>query len=185
MHGILDRRTLVRRLASAGALLAAPPMAGGCASRARSGPAAVPSGVAAPAAAPARPPRPPALEAERVRAFVGAAHGDLASTRAMLAEEPGLLNATWDWGGGDFETALGGASHMGRRDIAEHLLGAGARLDLFCAATLGMLDVVRAVVARYPDAVHWRGPHTISLLRHARAGEAAEVVAWLEARGAR
>ena len=40
---------------------------------------------------------------------------------ALLDEQPGLLNATWDWGGGDFETALGGAAHMGRRDIVQRL----------------------------------------------------------------
>ena len=44
------------------------------------------------------------------------------------------MNASWDWGGGDWETGLGAAAHMGRRDIAELLLGRGARLDLFAAA---------------------------------------------------
>ena len=62
-----------------------------------------------------------------------AAHGDLEKTKAMLAETPSLLNATWDWGGGDFEMAIGGAGHMGRRDIALFLISQGGRFDLFVA----------------------------------------------------
>src|SRR5437868_508206 len=70
---------------------------------------------------------PAALEASQVQAFVGNAHGDLEAVRAALEAEPGLVNAAWDWGGGDWETPLGAASHMLRRDIAELLLAHGAR----------------------------------------------------------
>ena len=128
--------------------------------------------------------RPPPLPDDLVFDFVRAAHGDLERTRQLLDQEPGLLNATWDWGAGDFETALGGASHMGDRKIAGFLLERGARMDLFCAATMGMLDTVRTVVDVYPDAIRWSGPHGISLLRHAVAGGSADVVAFLEERGA-
>ena len=38
--------------------------------------------------------------------FVRKAHADLNGTKALLAEQPSLLNATWDWGGGDFETGI-------------------------------------------------------------------------------
>jgi ankyrin repeat protein len=102
----------------------------------------------------------------------------------MLAAEPGLINATWDWGGGDFETALGGASHMGRPDIAAYLLANGARMDLFCAAMMGKLDIVRACLADAPSMVHVKGPHGITLLRHARAGKQEEVASLLVAAGA-
>ena len=128
--------------------------------------------------------RPPALPDELVVEFVRAAHADLARTDQMLADEPGLLNATWDWGGGDFETGLGGASHMGSLDIIEFLLGRGARLDLFCAATMDMIDVVQSVVAAFPQAVSWKGPHGISLLRHAEVGKAFRVEALLRSMGA-
>ena len=128
--------------------------------------------------------RPPALQAEHVSEFVRVAHGDLDRTRAMFAEEPGLLNATWDWGGGDFETGLGGASHMGNKEIADFLLGQGARIDLFRAAMMGMLTMVRAVVDAYPGAIDWKGPHGISLIRHAAVGEAKEVEEFLRSRGA-
>ncbi len=129
--------------------------------------------------------RPPPLTDELVHEFVRAAHVDLDKTRSLLREEPALLNATWDWGGGDFETALGGASHMGNREVASFLLSEGARIDLFCAAMMGLGKVVEAVIEAYPDAVDWKGPHGISLLRHAQAGEQEGLVRYLRAKGAR
>jgi len=125
--------------------------------------------------------RPPALDADAVREFVVAGHSDLEGVGAALDREPGLLNACWDWGGGDFETALGGAGHMGRPDVATFLLERGARLDVFVAAMLGMEDVVRAVLAADPAARDSRGPHGIPLIAHAQAGGADGVVALLEA----
>ena len=123
-----------------------------------------------------------ALEAKLVQEFVGNAHGDLNRVRELLAQEPGLINATWDWGGGDFETAVGAASHMGRRDIAEFLLEHGARLDLFAAAMLGQLDIVKAALSAYPDAIKTPGPHGIPLIAHAQAGgeEAKSVLEYLK-----
>jgi hypothetical protein len=131
--------------------------------------------------------RPPALGPTLVQEFVRKAHADLSATKAMLAEQPGLLNATWDWGGGDFEAGIGGAGHMGNREIAEFLIGQGARLDLFVAAMLGKLDIVQALLTAWPPLIDSRGPHGISLLRHARAGgEAARAVeAYLLSRGAK
>ena len=66
--------------------------------------------------------KPPALSLDLVKEFVGAGHGNLEKTKTMLEENPGLLNASYDWGGGDFEMAIGGAGHMGRGDIAEFLI---------------------------------------------------------------
>src|SRR5579872_1056565 len=82
---------------------------------------------------------PSSLEPSLVQRFVGVAHGDLDCVKELLSEEPRLTNACWDWGGGDFETALGASAHMGRRDIAELLLSHGARMDIFAAAMLGHL----------------------------------------------
>jgi hypothetical protein len=139
-------------------------------------------------AQPARtgPDRGPALPDELVKEFVGAAHAKLDRTKELLAREPGLLNATWDWGGGDFETALGGASHMGARQIALFLLERGARLDLFAAAMLGYVDVVKAALQAQPSLANSPGPHGIPLLRHAVVGgeHAKAVVEYLEARKA-
>jgi hypothetical protein len=126
--------------------------------------------------------RPPALDPQKVEQFVANAHGDLEVVRMMLGEEPALVNATWDWGGGDWETALGAAAHMGRRDIATFLLEQGARIDLFAAAMLGEVEIVRAVLAAERSARDVLGPHGIPLIEHARAGgdEAREVLELLE-----
>jgi hypothetical protein len=125
---------------------------------------------------------PPALDPELVQAFVANAHGDLEVVRGLLEQEPALVNAAWDWGGGDWETGLGAAAHMGRRDIALHLLERGARLDLFAAAMLGYLDVVSAVLAELPELREAPGPHGIPLVEHARVGgeEARAVLEFLE-----
>ena len=112
----------------------------------------------------------PALETTIVEEFVIKAHGDLERVKEMLAQEPGLVNATWDWGGGDFETALGAAGHMGRKDIANYLLEHGARLDIFVAAMLGKLEIVKAALSIYPKAKDIPGPHGIPLIAHAEAG---------------
>jgi hypothetical protein len=124
----------------------------------------------------------PALELNLVQEFVGVAHGNFARVKELLEQEPALVNATWDWGGGDFETALGAASHMGSRQIAIYLLEHGARLDIFAAAMLGKLEIVKAALAAYPDAIDIPGPHGIPLIDHAEAGgeEAKAVVDFLK-----
>ena len=112
----------------------------------------------------------PPFDRVRVKRFVIAGHVNLAAVKAMLADEPKLINGTIDWGNGDFETALGGASHMGRRDIAEFLLEHHARMDIFAATMLGKLDIVKAAVAAFPNIVHVAGPHGIPLIVHAEKG---------------
>jgi hypothetical protein len=126
--------------------------------------------------------RPPALDSETVESFVAKAHGDVDGVRALLEDEPALVNATWDWGGGDWETALGAAAHMGRRDIALFLLDHGARIDLFAAAMLGETEIVQATLSAYPSMRDVLGPHGIPLIEHARVGgdEARAVLELLE-----
>ena len=126
---------------------------------------------------------PVALDSDLVREFVGNAHSDLVAVRNALAGQPTLVNAAWDWGGGDWETALGAAGHEGRRDIAELLLAHGARLDVFVAAMLGELDVVRAMLTAHPEMREAKGPHGIPLRAHAEAGgeQARQVVELLDA----
>ena len=129
-----------------------------------------------------KPDKGPRLDLDLVHEFVAKAHSDLDRVRSMLETRPALINAAWDWGGGDWETALGGAAHMGRADIARHLLANGARLDVFAAAMLGELDVVKSAVVAFPDTPTIAGPHGIPLIAHARRGgaDAAGVVAYLE-----
>jgi hypothetical protein len=119
----------------------------------------------------------PQLDRPRVKRFVIAGHGNWPAVKAMLAEEPNLINGAIDWGNGDFETALGGASHMGRRDIAEYLLEHNARMDIFAATMLGQIDIVTAAVAAFPNIVYVPGPHGIPLIVHAeKGGPAAKAV---------
>lgn len=121
----------------------------------------------------------PALDAKLVEEFVGNAHGNFARVKELLEGEPALVNATWDWGGGDFETALGAAAHMGNKQIANYLLEHGARLDIFAAAMLDKVEVVKAALIAYPEAVNTPGPHGIPLYVHAEAGDAKSVLEYL------
>ena len=114
--------------------------------------------------------KPDPIERDLVRQFVIAGHNDLEKVKLMLKQQPGLLNSSWDWGGGDFESAIEGAGHMGRKDIAEFLLENGARMNLFCAAMLGKLDIVKTTLAAYPNLKASKGPHGLQLLHHARQG---------------
>ena len=127
----------------------------------------------------------PSHPLELVREMVGASHGNIARVRELVAERPALARAAWDWGYGDWETALGAASHVGHRDIAELLIANGAHPTIFSAAMLGHFETVKAFVTATPGAQKIRGPHGITLLQHARAGgaRAASVVAYLESVG--
>ena len=112
----------------------------------------------------------PQIDRARVKRFVIAGHFNLEAVKEMLAADPTLINGAIDWGNGDFETALGGASHMGRRDIAEFLLEHNARMDVFAATMLGKLDIVKAAVGAFPNIVNVPGPHKIPLIKHAEKG---------------
>lgn len=127
----------------------------------------------------------PTQPPELAREMVGVSHGNVARVKELLARHPTLANAAWDWGFGDWETALGAAAHVGNREIAERLLSSGARPTLFSAAMLGQLEVVRALVAASPGVQGTRGPHGLTLLHHARAGgeRAAGVARYLEGLG--
>ena len=112
----------------------------------------------------------PTQPPELTREMVTVSHFNLNRVRELVEARPSLARASWDWGFGDWESALGAASHMGNRAIAEYLISNGARPSLFSAAMLGQLDVVKAMVSANPHAERLRGPHGTSLLSHARMG---------------
>lgn len=125
--------------------------------------------------------RPAPLDGELVFEFVKVAHGDLERTKELIGRESRLIKAAWDWGAGDFETALGAAGHMGRPDIADFLIKHEAPFELCPAAMLGQLAVVRAALETQSSLIHVPGPHGIPLIAHARAGgnEASSVLEFL------
>ena len=107
------------------------------------------------------------LPQEKVREFVLAGHGNFEKVKAMLAEEPALLNEKFVQ---NDETALEAASHVGDREIAEHLLGQGAPMNLYTAAMLGKTAVVAEILRRDPGAASRPGVHGMSALFHAAIG---------------
>lgn len=127
----------------------------------------------------------PSQDPERVRETVLYAHSKLDRVKALVEASPALANSAIDWGFGDWETAIGAASHMGRRDMAELLLAHGARPDIFTHAMLGNLGAVRSAIEGMRGVQRHVGPHGITLLSHAKAGgEAAKPVAdYLESLG--
>jgi hypothetical protein len=108
----------------------------------------------------------PTQPAELVREMVTVSHFDLKRVQELLKARPSLARASWDWGWGfgDWESALGAASHMGNKPIAEYLISRGGRPSLFSAAMLGQLEVVKAMIIANPGAQRIRGPHGIGLL---------------------
>lgn len=107
---------------------------------------------------------------ELARETVLVSHFNLTRVKELVTAHPSLAKATWDWGFGDWESALGAASHMGNRAIAEFLLANGAHPSIFSATMLGQLDVVKAFVSAQSGIQRTPGPHSISLLAHAKAG---------------
>lgn len=124
----------------------------------------------------------PQVNRQMAQDFVIYAHSDLDKVKMLLEREPALLNSTIDWGGGDWESGLGGASHMGRRDIVEYLLSKGARPDIFCAAMLGKTEVIKSLLTFQPTLIDAKGPHGFSLHVHAQAGgdESKETLDYLQ-----
>ena len=127
----------------------------------------------------------PSQPRELAEEMVVVSHGNVARVKELIARQPTLSKATWDWGFGDWETALGAASHVGNREIAELLIANGAHVTIFSAAMLGQIDVVKAFIAASPGIQKTRGPHSIPLMSHAMAGgpRAAAVVEYLKTIG--
>ena len=127
----------------------------------------------------------PTQDPEVAQQVVGKSHVDIDAVRELVTARPELAKAAWDWGFGDWETALGAASHVGRPDIAKVLIAHGARPDMFTFAMLGQVDVIRALCVANPGIQKIHGPHGITLMQHAiNAGEAGnDVVSYLRELG--
>ncbi|QCX00100.1 ankyrin repeat domain-containing protein [Aggregatimonas sangjinii] len=126
------------------------------------------------------------LDPKMVQEFVGASHKDIEKVKSMLEEQPNLLNAAHDWKMGDFETGLGAASHVGYKDMVRLFLDKGAQANIFTACLFGKIDIVKPMLATFPNTLHAKGPHGFTLLHHAEKGgdEALEVKELLMSLGA-
>ena len=76
--------------------------------------------------------------------------------------------------------SLTGCFNRSNREIALFLLDHGARLDIFAATMLGMTDAVKAILAAQPALIKTRGPHGITLIAHATAGENGDLVTFFK-----
>lgn len=112
----------------------------------------------------------PSIDDEIVNEVVGKSHFDLDRVMELVNKRRELSRAVWDWGFGDWESAIGAASHVGRRDIVEFLLSKGAKPNIFTFAMLGAFETVKSMIEFYPGIQKNYGPHGISLLQHAKAG---------------
>ena len=110
----------------------------------------------------------PSQDRDSVLEVVSAAHGRFDRVQELVSARPDLAKATWDWGFGDWESAIGAASHMGRVDIANFLMEHGARPNLFTYVMLGKVDAVQSIIESVPGIQRIHGPHGITLLRHAK-----------------
>jgi len=116
---------------------------------------------------PKEPKRPATIDPKLVGQFVGACHRDLDTVKSLLDKEPGLVNASFNRGGRDWESGMEAAAHTGSLDIADLLIARKARKCIFWAAMAGEEAVVRAFVLADPNTVNTGGAHNISLMAHA------------------
>jgi len=82
--------------------------------------------------------------------FVGTSHRDMEKVVEIHKTYPALLNVAWDWCGGDFETALGTASHVGYIELVNYLVENGAQMNFLTLCLLGKTDIVKSMLAAYP-----------------------------------
>ena len=125
------------------------------------------------------------LPPEKVKDFVTAGHNNLDTVKLLLQDFPTLLYATWDWGGGDFETALEGAGHVGNKEIANYLIGLGSRTNMYVLTMLGKTQIVKPCLEAFPQYLNARGPHGFTFLHHAQRGgdDARELLEYFQSKG--
>lgn len=131
--------------------------------------------------------KPPPIKLEIVREFVGVSHSNLDRVKEMLENDHLLLHVSNDWGGGDYESGIEAAGHVGNKDIANYLLSKGARYNIYLACMLGHLETVKNVLTFNPGLLNSKGPHGFTMLHHAnKGGESSKaVVEYLASLGAK
>lgn len=131
--------------------------------------------------------KPAPLKLEIVKEFVGVCHSKIDRTKEMLENDHLLLHVSYDWGGGDYESGIEAAGHVGNKEIADYLLSKGARYNIYLACMLGHLDTVKQVLTFNPGLLNSKGPHGFTMLHHAQKGgsAASAVTEYLQSIGAK
>jgi hypothetical protein len=111
--------------------------------------------------------KPAPLKLEIVKEFVNVSHGQFDKVKEMLENEHLLLHVSNDWGGGDYESGIEAAGHVGNKEIANYLLSKGARYNIYLACMLGHIEVVKQVLTTNPNLLNSKGPHGFTMLHHA------------------
>jgi hypothetical protein len=130
--------------------------------------------------------KPSPIKLEIVKEFVGVSHGKIDRVKEMLENDHLLLHVSYDWGGGDYESGIEAAGHVGNKEIASYLLSKGARYNIYLASMLGHLAIVKQVLTFNPSLLNSKGPHGFTMLHHAQKGgdEAKPVADYLQSLGA-
>ena len=130
--------------------------------------------------------KPAPLQLELIKEYVGASHSKPDRVKELLGNEPLLLHASYDWGGGDFESGIEAAGHVGNKEIATFLLSNGARYNIYLACMLGHIEIVKSVIGSNPQLLNSKGPHGFTMLHHAEKGgaDALPIVDFLKSQGA-
>jgi hypothetical protein len=131
--------------------------------------------------------KPAQIKLEVVKEFVGVCHKDPVRVKEMIENDHLLLHVSYDWGGGDYESGIEAAGHVGNKDIASYLLSKGARYNIYLASMLGHVETVKNVLTFNPGLLNSKGPHGFTMLHHARKGgpDAKAVEDYLVALGAK
>ena len=108
------------------------------------------------------------------------AHGNLARTRELIEQYPGLLNARSPLD----ETPIQAATQLANLPIIEYLIARGAPVDFFTAIVLGRVDEVLSELESSPARVHDRGVHGLPALYFAAIGGSVEMADLLHRHGA-
>ena len=123
---------------------------------------------------------PSELSPDLIQEFVISAHGNFPKVQEMLGQEPRLLNEKWTMFD---ENALQASGHMGRADIMEYLLGKGAPLTVFAAASMGRAEDVARFLDEDASLATALGVHGMTILYHVALGGNVEIAEMLVAKG--
>ncbi len=121
-----------------------------------------------------------AANQELIRSFVLPCHFGLDQARDVLKQDSRLVNARLY----DFDEAgIEAASHMGRPDIAQFLLGSGAPYTVHCSVMLGHTEAARSFFDTDASQAARAGAHGIPMMFHAAISGSIPMVELLEQYG--